>query len=115
MSNDWEVTVVTGSNILKTVRVDNCITRADAEDAALGMTGGQRVVVSNPKTYSWYEDDDKVESSNNSSSSGGGEGLGYAVIGGLFLIYIFWKIILVVGCSVLAFWLVYKLLTRDNY
>lgn len=51
MSNDWEVTVITDSNFIKKVRVDDCITRQDAEAAALGMSGGKRVVVSNPKTY----------------------------------------------------------------
>jgi hypothetical protein len=49
--NSWEVTLITDSNYIKTVRVDNCITRKDAEAAALGMTGGKRVINSNPKTY----------------------------------------------------------------
>jgi hypothetical protein len=48
---DWEVTIVTDSNYIKKVRVDDCITRRDAEVAALGMTGGKRVITSNPKNY----------------------------------------------------------------
>jgi len=28
---DWEVTIVTESNYIKKIRVDNCITREDAE------------------------------------------------------------------------------------
>ena len=51
MSNDWEVTVITDSGFFKKVRVDDCITRQDAESSALGMTGGKRVTMSNPKTY----------------------------------------------------------------
>jgi hypothetical protein len=51
MSKDWEVTVITDSGFFKKVRVDNCITRQDAEATALGMTGGKRVAMSNPKTY----------------------------------------------------------------
>ena len=51
MSNDWEVTVITDSGFFKKVRVDDCITRQDAEATALGMTGGKRVAMSNPKTY----------------------------------------------------------------
>jgi len=51
---DWEVTVITDSNYIKKVRVDNCITRQDAEAQALGMTGAKSVIVSNPKTY--YDD-----------------------------------------------------------
>jgi len=51
MSKDWEVTVITDSGFFKKVRVDDCITRQDAEATALGMTGGKRVAMSNPKTY----------------------------------------------------------------
>lgn len=48
---NWEVTVITDSNYIKTVRVDNCNTRQDAEAAALGMTGAKQVLNSNTKTY----------------------------------------------------------------
>jgi len=48
---DWEVGVITESNYIKKVRVNHCVTRTDAEAAALGMTGAQRVVYSTPKTY----------------------------------------------------------------
>ena len=51
MSNDWEVTVITDSGFFKKVRVNDCISRQDAESSALGMTGGKRVAMSNPKTY----------------------------------------------------------------
>jgi len=48
---DWEVGVMTDSNYIKKVRVNDCVTRTDAEAAALGMTGAQRVIYSTPKTY----------------------------------------------------------------
>jgi hypothetical protein len=51
---DWEVKVITQSGYIQSVRVDNCITREDANAAALGMTGAKSVIVSNPKTY--YDD-----------------------------------------------------------
>lgn len=51
MSNDWEVTAITDSGFFKKVRVNDCISRQDAEATALGMTGGKRIVMSNPKTY----------------------------------------------------------------
>jgi hypothetical protein len=48
---DWEVRVVTPSNYIQNVRVNDCITREDAEAAARGMTGSREVLNSNPKTY----------------------------------------------------------------
>jgi hypothetical protein len=108
---DWEVTVITDSNYIKKVRVDDCITRQDAEAQALGMTGAQRVVVSNPKTYK----DDVDDYSYTSSSPDGGDGAGFLVIGALFLIYMFWKFILLIGGIALVVWLLIKYLNRDTY
>ncbi len=48
---DWEVKVVTESNYIKTIRVDNCFTRQDAETQALSSTGAVRVVNSTPKKF----------------------------------------------------------------
>ena len=48
---DWEVRVVTPSNYIQNVRVNNCITREDAEAAARGMTGAREILNSNPKRY----------------------------------------------------------------
>ena len=53
---NWDVKVVTESNYIKNVRVDNCITREDAEAAALGMSGAVRVINSNPVNYKDSED-----------------------------------------------------------
>jgi hypothetical protein len=111
--SDWEVTVITDSNYIKKVRVNDCITRQDAEAQALGMTGAQRVVVSNPKTY--YEDKKDEIYSSSSSSSSDGDGSGFLVLGVLFLIYMFWKIILLVGGISLAIWLIMKYAMRDTY
>jgi len=44
---DWEVTVVTESNYIKKVTVNDCFTRRDAESQALGSTGAKKVIVSN--------------------------------------------------------------------
>jgi hypothetical protein len=84
---DWEVGVVTQSNYFKKVRVNDCVTRSDAEEAALGMTGGKRVTYSTPKTYN-----DDVESN---TSSGGGVGSNISFGGLVWLIGI---------CLVIAYW-----------
>lgn len=59
-NQSWNVTVLTESGYIKTVQVDNCITREDAEAQALGMTGAKRVFNSNPvaifqQQYESYE------------------------------------------------------------
>lgn len=48
---DWEVKVITESNYIKSVRVDDCAFRNDAETQALSSTGAVRVISSNPKQY----------------------------------------------------------------
>lgn len=110
MSNDWEVTVITDSNYIKKVRVNDCVTRADAEAAALGMTGGKRVVVSNPKTY--YEDRTEERPSFDrdtfSNDSDGSEVLGYLVIGIIIAFFAFWKFFLIIGIISLIIWLIFK-------
>jgi len=112
---DWEVTVMTDSNYIKRVRVDDCITRQDAEAQALGMTGAQRVVVSNPKTYKDDVDDYSSSTSYSSTSSDGGDGAGFLVLGALFLLFYFWKFILLIGSIALVIWLLIKYLNRDTY
>lgn len=101
---DWEVTVITDSNYIKKVRVNDCVTRTDAEAAALGMTGAQRVVVSNPKTY--Y---DESSGNHSSSSNSNNDALGYLVIGALILFFAFWKFFLVIGIASFLIWLIFKI------
>jgi len=108
---DWEVTVMTDSNYIKRVRVNDCYTRTDAEASALGMTGAKKVLASTPKTYK----DDVDDYSSTSSSSDDGDGAGFLVLGALFLIYMFWKFILLVGGIALVIWLLIKYLNRDTY
>jgi hypothetical protein len=57
----WSVTVLTESNYIKTVQVKDCITRKDAEAAALGMTGAKKVFNSTPVSIyqETYDDTDK--------------------------------------------------------
>lgn len=59
----WNVTVLTDSGYIKTVRVDNCITREDAEAQALGMSGARSVFSSTPVPIF----QEKYESSSNES------------------------------------------------
>lgn len=112
MSNDWEVTVITDSNYIKKVRVNDCITRKDAEEAALGMTGGKRVVVSNPKTY---HDDTSSSDSYSSSSRSEVDGGGILILGAIALIYIFWKFILAIGVLLGLIWLVFWWSSKEEY
>jgi hypothetical protein len=113
---DWEVTVMTDSNYIKRVRVNDCYTRTDAEASALGMTGAQRVLASTPKTYKDDVDDDYSSSSSSSSStSSDGDASGFLVLGALFLVYMFWQYILLIGGIALLIWLLIKHLNRDRY
>ena len=113
---DWEVTVMTDSNYIKRVRVNDCYTRTDAEASALGMTGAKKVLASTPKTYKDDVDDDYSSSSSSSStSSDGGDGAGFLVLGALFLLFYFWKFILLIGSIALVIWLLIKYLNRDTY
>lgn len=54
---DWEVAVRTETNYIKKVRVNDCISRSDAEEAALGMTGAKEICYSTIKSY-----EDNIES-----------------------------------------------------
>ena len=114
---DWEVTVMTDSNYIKRVRVNDCYTRTDAEASALGMTGAKKVLASTPKTYKDDVDDDDYSSSSSysSTSSDGGDGAGFLVLGALFLLFYFWKFILLIGSIALVIWLLIKYLNRDTY
>jgi hypothetical protein len=107
MTWDWEVKVMTDSNYIKTVRVNDCYTRTDAEEAALGMTGAKRVIASNPKSY---EDDEESYEDDSSDNSGAG----VLVLAFLFLIYCFWKIILIVGIASFIIWIFIKYLIEDT-
>ena len=113
---DWEVTVMTDSNYIKRVRVNDCYTRTDAEASALGMTGAKKVLASTPKTYKDDVDDDYSSSSSSSSTSiDGGDASGFLVLGALFLLFYFWKFIFLIGGIALVIWLIIKYLNRDTY
>ncbi len=105
---DWEVGVITESNYFKKVRVDDCVTRDDAEAAALGMTGGKRVTYCTPKTYK--EENISSSSSNSSSSSEISIGSILWLIGICFVIA-YWQYVLAFAiiCG-----LVWFLFLRDN-
>jgi len=45
---NWEVTVVTDSGFYKKLTLEGYVTQKDAESAALGMTGGKKVVSIHP-------------------------------------------------------------------
>jgi hypothetical protein len=115
---DWEVTVMTDSNYIKRIRVNDCYTRTDAEASALGMTGAQRVLASTPKTYKDDVDDDDYSSSSSSStftSGDGGDAIGILILGPLLLLFVFWQYILLIGGIALVIWLLIKYLNRDTY
>jgi hypothetical protein len=87
---DWEVGVITESNYIKKVRVNDCVTRTDAEAAALGMTGAQRVVYSTPKTYN-----DNVISNTTKSSEYSNISLsGILWLVGICLVIAYWQYVL---------------------
>lgn len=48
MATNWEVTVVTDSGFYKKLTLEGYVTQKDAEFAALGMTGGKKVVSIHP-------------------------------------------------------------------
>ena len=48
MATNWEVTVVTDSGFYKKLTLEGYVTQKDAESAALGMTGGKKVVSIHP-------------------------------------------------------------------
>ena len=103
---DWEVTVITDSNYIKKVRVNDCISRQEAEAQALGTTGAKKVIVSNPKTYKKV--DNNEYKSYNVDSVDSDEGMGYLILGALILIYMYWKFFLVIGVISLIVWLIIK-------
>ena len=112
---DWEVTVMTDSNYIKRVRVNDCYTRTDAEASALGMTGAQKVLASTPKTYKDYSDDDNSSSSSSSFTSGdGGDAIGILFLFPLLLLFAFWQYILLIGGIALVIWLIIKYSKRDT-
>lgn len=48
MTTNWEVTVATDSGFYKKLTLEGYVTQKDAESAALGMTGGKKVVSIHP-------------------------------------------------------------------
>lgn len=72
---DWEVTVITQGNYIKTVNVYDYNYRPDAEEAAISQTGAIKVLHSNPvSTYSNVEEDtSKSSSSRTYYYNGGGD------------------------------------------
>ena len=100
---DWEVAVRTQSNFIKTVRVNDCITRSDAEAAALGMTGAKEVCYSTPKSY--CDEDESYGSSEeiNSNFSGVDPG-GIFLIIFLLIFLAAWKYILIFGLIGVIIW-----------
>jgi hypothetical protein len=68
MTTNWEVTVVTDSGFYKKLTLEGYVTQKDAESAAIGMTGGKKVVSIHPgykapKTVDYFGE----ESTNNNS------------------------------------------------
>lgn len=56
---NWDVTVVTDSGFYKKLNLEGYVSQRDAESAALGMTGGKKVISiypsnSPPKTYDYF-------------------------------------------------------------
>jgi hypothetical protein len=98
---DWEVGVITESNYIKKVRVNDCVTRTDAEASALGMTGAKRVIYSTPKTYNDNVVSNTTKSSEYSNISLGG--LFWLI--GICLVIAYWQYVLALAiiCSILWF------------
>jgi hypothetical protein len=59
--NDWEVQVITDSGIYKTVRVEGYITSSDAQNAALSITGANRIAYIVPTSPLTEEEPQTVE------------------------------------------------------
>jgi hypothetical protein len=59
--NDWEVQVITDSGIYKTVRVEGYVTYNDAQNAALSMTGANRVAYAIPVSPAPQVESESVE------------------------------------------------------
>ena len=54
---NWDVTVVTDSGFYKKLKLEGYLTQKDAESAALGMTGGKKILSAYP-SYSASKTDD---------------------------------------------------------
>lgn len=68
MTTNWDVTVSTDSGFYKKLTLEGYVTQKDAESAALGMTGGKKVVsihpsYTAPKTTDYFGE----ENTNNNS------------------------------------------------
>jgi hypothetical protein len=97
---DWEVGVKTQSNFLKTVRVNDCATRSDAEAAALGMTGAKEVTYSTPKSYD--DSSDSYETPSNNFSSPDPAGIFLIIL--VLIVIAAWKYILLFGLIGFVIW-----------
>lgn len=101
---DWEVGVITESNYIKKVRVNDCVTRTDAEASALGMTGAQRVIYSTPKTYNDNvgKESSRVSEYSNISFSG------LLLLVGICLVIAYWQYVLAIGIIFAIIWFLYN-------
>jgi hypothetical protein len=99
---DWEVGVITESNYIKKVRVNDCVTRTDAEASALGMTGAKKVIYSTPKTYN---DNVETTASGGSSFSSDISFSGLLWLIGICLVIAYWHYVLALAiiCGIVWF------------
>lgn len=100
---DWEVGVITESNYIKKVRVNDCVTRTDAEASALGMTGAKRVIYSTPKTYNDNVISNEPKSSDYSNISF--SGLLWLI--GICLVIAYWQYVLALAIICAIVWFLY--------
>jgi hypothetical protein len=100
---DWEVGVITESNYIKKVRVNDCVTRTDAEASALGMTGGKRVIYSTPKTYN----DNVITNESKSADYSNISFSGLLWLIGICLVVAYWQYVLALAIICGIVWFLY--------
>lgn len=100
---DWEVGVITESNFIKKVRVNDCVTRTDAEASALGMTGAKRVIYSTPKTYN----DNVISNESKSSDYSNISFTGLLWLIGICLVVAYWQYVLALAIICGIVWFLY--------
>lgn len=100
---DWEVGVITESNFIKKVRVNDCVTRTDAEASALGMTGAKRVIYSTPKTYN----DNVISNESKSSDYSNISFSGLLWLIGICLVIAYWQYVLALAIICGIVWFLY--------
>lgn len=100
---DWEVGVITESNYIKKVRVNDCVTRTDAEASALGMTGAKRVIYSTPKTYN----DNVIPNESKSADYSNISFSGLLWLIGICLVVAYWQYVLALAIICGIVWFLY--------